>query len=753
MTARYKIISPKLPTPLIFSIFIILLLFSSCRPDRNDASENHPSALSLLTVTPFVGTETALRDPLPETTRYSLDNESVEGWLSPPEKILRFPINISRDAHLHIRLRLVIDKSSLIGNLTARVEFNRLESSGDNAPDILFETRPDQITGLVQNWTPVDIDLSDYAISTGEFRFIADGSLAGNPDVHLLWGEPAIYYPDENRHHNILLIGVDTLRQDICSPYGADPEITPNLSSLAENASVFTKVWSQSPWTFPSFSSMITGNYPSTIGAIGYNERIPDSATTIGEILRAEGYATHTSCGNPWIGNENSGFDQGMDSLWYKQNAIAAEAVSNTEEFISRSGDRDWFCFLHLQDPHSDYAPPPEFAGKFRDPNYSGRYPLAFRDLDTWRLEGYQFDPTEVDQIKNLYTGEVAYVDYCLGELFNWMASNGVMEDTLIIFTADHGEEFLEHGHFGHGQNQFDVLVRTPLIIKGPDFTEDTKIDTPVSNMDIVPTILRYLNLPAAENLPGTPLQDYINNDANPPRIIFGEECYDDATKFAVDWPYKCILDFMTGATTLYDLENDPGELTDISLSHPDITERLTNDMRTTLISRRPYFIVLIVGHPDENPMHFTGNITLPGGIDSVRDYSLNESDILTLNENSIDFDIVNSLHGTKTLKILVIFPTRGSYDLSGSVRIDGDAPNDRFFPYGTSDPDPTGDISVYMGDFPWPAQIPSDFRNQKSACYILAIPGLDPDENAESSDYGLDPEAIEQLRAIGYLK
>ena len=650
-----------------------------------------------------------------------------------------------------MRIRLVIDRESAIGNLTARVEFAP-SAERNESPQVLFETSPEQITDLVQNWTPVEIDLSGMRYSSGELRFVADGSLAGDPDVHLLWGEPAIYYPDDRKHRNVLLIGVDTLRQDMCSPFGAETKIMPNLIGLWANGSLFGRVWSQSPWTFPSFASMITGNYPSTIGAIGYYERIPESATTIGEILRSYGYATHISCGNPWLGNENSGFEQGIDSLWYEQDAIAADAVGSAMDFISRSQDRDWFCFLHFQDPHSDYEPPAEFADKFRDPNYSGQYPMAFRDLDMWRLEGYQYDPSEVEQVRNLYKAEVAYVDSCIGDLFNWMASNGFMDDTIIIFAADHGEEFLEHGHFGHGQSQFEVLVRTPLIVKAPGFPDNARNDVPVSNLDIVPTILRSLDIPVPENLPGMPLQDILRVPPDYDRIILGEECYDDASRFAVEWPYKCIVDFMSGNSTLYDLANDPGELIDISGSYPEIVRTLSDSMRTNMIPRKPHFIVMIVGNPDDEVMQFSGTFTVPGGIDFVRDYSLNENDILNVSENTIEFDIVNSLHGKKTLKIIVIFPSRGSYDLEASVGIDGESHGDRFFPFGTDEAASTGEASINIGEFPWPANIPHNFRDMGSALYILAIPGLDPDESGMEQEYGLDPDTIEQLRAIGYL-
>jgi len=730
--------------PLVIAAVIFPLIHGACAPDVSDIESN---PFSLLEVKPYIGDETSFRETALTTSRFAIDDESVEGWLSPAENMLRFPIGFNRGAHLHMRLRVVIDSEYAVGGLTARVEF---EKTGGSDPELIFETRPEQINELVNGWTEINLDLNRWAPASGELKLIADGTLASDPDVHLFWGEPLIYYPEERKRRNVLLIGVDTLRQDVVSPYCDDPSITPNLTQLAEESTRFNRVWSQSPWTMPSFASMITGNYASTVGAIGYHSKLPKSATTIGEILRQHGYATGTSCGNPWLGNEDSGFEQGMDSLWYIQNAVAQDAVASAKDFIERSKDRDWFCFLHFQDPHSDYEAPVEFAEKFTAPDYHGRYPTSFPDLDTWRLEGYQPDWTEFDQIQNLYKAEVAYVDHCLGELFDWMDETGVMDDTLVIFSADHGEEFYEHEHFGHGHSQFDVLVRTPLIIKGPGFSENSQIDTPVGNTDIVPTILKYLEIPAPDFLPGTPLQEIVSTGLDSNRIISGEECYDNAQRFAVEWPYKCIVDFISGKSSLYDLENDPGETADIAFSHPDLVEKLTDEMRR-MLPRKPHFLVIFVGHPDDNEMTFSGTLSLEGGIDTVQEYAFSDVDSFSIDENTIQFDVTHET-GEKFYKLLVVFPSHLSYDMGVSVRIDGDVPGDRFYPYGTADTALDGEAEINIGTFPWPANIPGNYENLKTACYVIAVPGIDPEVDESGMDAGLDAETIEQLRAIGYL-
>lgn len=710
-----------------------------------------PTYGSLLLLQPLIGEETGFRDVRFETTRYSFENESIEGWVIPEEQIIRIPVYLEEGARLSTRLRLVLDIESIAGLIGGIIAIKKIDDKPDNPIEVLFQSQPEDINTLVQSWVDLDLDLSDHS-GLYELVFGSQGPLAGKEDVNLFFGQPHIYYPEDNEHKNILLIGIDTMRRDACSIYGDDERTTPFVSELAESSTVFDRAWSQAPWTLPSFSSMLTGQYPSTIGATGYTEHLPGSALTAGEILRRYGYATQTVCGNPWIGADNSGFEQGMDSVWYTYDAPADESVENAKEFISRSDRQSWFCFLHFQGPHSDYTPPLEYAEKFSDPEYNGEFKSEFLEQNSWKLGDVEPSREDIEQIRNLYNAEVNFVDDSIRDLITWMEENGYLENTLVIYSADHGEEFYEHNRLGHGHGQYEEQVRAPLLVRGPGFPGNTRIDNTVSYLDILPTILAYAGIQIPDDLTGVPLQESLNEDVESERIVFGDECFEKAEKFAVEWPYKCILDFDTSDVSLFDLSTDPGEFNDLAGSDPELTDRLVQDIRTNVIPRDPVFMLVFVHSPDDAEINFTGTLTLPGGVDFIKTMVFSYHDVYSIEGNEITFDVGRDDENLAVVKKLVIYPSRFSYDMEVSIRVNGEDPGDRFFPFGTPDADPDGEATVKIAEFPWPALLPDNYDTRKTACYVIAVPGIDPEDDDGSDGYEMSSETEEQLKAIGYL-
>ncbi len=751
LTERIASISRITATVVLAMVWLI-----GCISPQADVTASFAGApASLLHASPYTGEENKLRDPLPELIRLTVDNESVAGWLSPPEKLLRFPVELRENTHLTLSIGAITETITEVGDLVAIIEYRQFDpvNGSPGSIDEIYRCTFGRGSNWMSHWTHADIDLSEWGQSRGELCFRLDGPLAGNRDVDVLWGQPALYCPDERERKNVLLIGVDTMRHDTCPPFDIDPEITPNIADLCKESTLFTRAWSQAPWTLPSFASIITGGYPSSINATGYNECLPSRATTLAEIVQMKGFATQTICSNPWLGNADSGFHQGMDGLWFLRNGTADVSVEKAKEFITRNKNRDWFCFLHFQDPHTSYEPPREFIDRFCDPAYEGEHSDGFRTVRIWDREGFRPDNDDLKQVRNLYHGEIAFVDECIGDLFNWMDGLGLTNETMIVFTSDHGEEFFEHDRFGHGQSHYDELVRVPLIVKGPDFPMGGIIDTPVACVDIFPTILGYLGLPVPDGLPGSPLSDIVGGDIDENRIIYGEECGEKSIKFAVEWPYKLILDFVTSETELYDLSTDPFETDNISERHQDIVQRLSSEIITNMIPSQPLFLMAIIGNPDDPQLRFTGTLSIPGGFEMIRPYALNEGDTFAEKGNVIEFDITSTRSDRKFTKILAIWPSRDSYELEAAIMLNGSPPFGRFFPYGTSTPEPSGKANINMMDFPWPASLPPDYRNGPSACYLLTVPGIYPDDSLNGLEYvEHDRETIEQLKALGYL-
>jgi len=683
------------------------------------------------------------------------ENESVAGWPSPPERVLRFPVELRGDARLSVRLGGFGDVAAQAGDAVFRVEYSSVPPSSDRSPSALdsiavFESTPLQSSQCFSKWEDVDVPLARCPPGSGELRFVVEGPLAEDPGVNLFWGQPAVYYPRERRHRNVLLIGVDTLRMDAASPFGGRGDLTPNLQEFSRTATSFPRTWSQCPWTLPSFSSMLTGRLPSSIGATMLSWQLPDRAVGIGEMLLPYGWSTGTVCSNTYLGNSSSGFHQGMEGLWYQYNVPAVASIQKAMDFINRSKDRDWFCFLHFQDPHTPYEPPREFAERFCDPLYQGPYKWSFRDDGKWKFSDEIPREEDIRQARGLYDAEVAYLDQSLAALFDFLVQNDLADETLVIFAADHGEEFYEHGKFEHGQSHFEEEVHVPLMIAGEGFPAGERIETSVGNFDIVPTILRYLGLPSSDNLAGVPLQDVVAGAVPEERVIFGEDnIRGTQRKFAVRWPYKCVLDFVTGQTVLFDLEADPNEMNDIADSNPDIVDDLSRRIISAMLPEESTFHVWFMGSFVDEPRRFTGTLRVPGGIRSMQAFGLTGDDEAVLEGDTVRFAITNANPEATVDKHITIVPAPAAETLEIALLVDGFVDPDRFFPYGTMQTEPSGFATVDLDDFPLVPDIPTGEQAIHGACHVWGVRGFGGDvQRAE-----MDEESLEQLRALGYIQ
>ncbi|MFH1676348.1 MAG: sulfatase [bacterium] len=719
---------------------------------RADVIESVPSGYSLLLTPPLIAGETEYRDPAPMTVRFFLSDKSIESWKSPPENIIRFPVELRKQARLSFSLGAETLINIRYDDIKMRVEFlpDSTPENPDVKPSTLFETSPDQIQYYFSKWFHLDVPLDKWSPGKGEIRFIVDGPRASEEGITVYWGSPSLYYPNERHHRNILLIGVDTLRRDALSPYGARPEVTPNLTEFCRSATLFMQNRSQSSWTLPSFASMITGKLPSPIGATLITGHISDDSTTIAETLLAKGFATELVCSNTWLGNEESGFQQGMESLWYKYDVPAQEATRTAQDFISRSMGRDWFCFLHLLDPHVPYEPPGRFRELLCDPDYEGpvNKPFSGGELK-WKSGRVVPADKDIKQAKDLYEGEVANIDDALVGLFNFLKINNILDDTLIIFSSDHGEEFFDHGGFEHGHTQYDELVHMPLIIRGREFPAGAKVDASVGNIDIFPTILRFIRQPIPDEMPGIPLQDIVAGRNKNDRIVFGEDnTRGDLRKFAVKWPWKCILDYVNGDMLLFNLESDPGETKDLSKEKQGLAIELSKEIVKAMLPERTAFNMWITRGFNEGSTRFQGTLRVPGGIEKVEAFRLLPTDIYSVNDDTVTFDIESSVDYIGPYKHMIITPAKGAYDIEASIRVDGKIDPERFFPYGNLTPEPTCEATMNINDYSLGPVFPEIIEDFPAACFIWGVRGFDKDRKKAE----LDPETIERLKSLGYL-
>jgi len=694
-------------------------------------------------MTPFIGDETEIRNPAPSTSRLIFDETSIEGWIVPDEGILRFPVYIESDAVLRCRFGVQGDFSQ--DNLTGRITIECRQ--GGFIAELYSQDLDHSVYPLTE---PIDIyAYLNCAPGECEIIFTVSGQINESPDLSLFWGAPVVFYPDVTNNRNILLVGIDALRADGLSVYGGRSIVSPNIREFSEDSTIFDQARAQSSWTLPSFASIITGQLPSTIGSTLFSGRVSANAVTLGEHLRPYGYATGTVCGNTYLGNRQSGFHQGMDELWFRFSATPDPTANAAIDFIERNSDRDWCLFLHFMDPHGPYTPSDEFAELTVNPDYTGSIGNAFHLADQWKDSPVRPPDQDIERARDLYDAEIASVDSAFRRVIDYLESIGQLDKTLIIITADHGEEFYEHDGFEHGHTHYDEMVKVPFIIRGPGFQSGTRVDTCVGNTDIVPTILDFLKVPIPEELPGIPLQNINEYEESNNRFIFGEgNNRGTHRKFVVQWPYKCILDYVTGDFRLYNLETDPGETTDVSSEDPEITTNLMQVMSAMMVSEDPKFHVWFMGGADEPPVTFNGTIEVSPGLENVRTFGLEETDLLNVNENTIEFSITNNVPVMGLDKHLTIFPGHDDVSLEVTVNIEGEVFNDLFFPYGNMEPEVSGHAVLTLDDYPLGPQMPSGQVKLPPGMYIWGVRGYDREQI--STDF--DPETLEQLRSLGYI-
>ncbi len=293
---------------------------------------------------------------------------------------------------------------------------------------------------------------------------------------------------------NVVVIVIDTLRQDHLECYGYDRQTAPNICRMAAEGAIFDGI-STSSWTMPATASILTGLHPIRHQAIERNDRLPGRATTLAETLKEHGYTTLAISGNGWV-SEHFGFGQGFDEFIQardleNQGHATAEQINALLFPRLEELHAPFFLYVHYMDPHSPYDPPYDWTQAPLDERLSARAPVNGADL---RAKAFtRRDPQLMRDAVDLYDGEIRSVDSQIGELRARLQQLGLTAQTLTIIASDHGEEFEEHGRAGHGLNLYREVVQVPWIIHAPEVLPPALRLGRASLMDIVPTVLDFL--------------------------------------------------------------------------------------------------------------------------------------------------------------------------------------------------------------------------------------------------------------------
>ena len=324
--------------------------------------------------------------------------------------------------------------------------------------------------------------------------------------------------PEASAPPNIVFVSIDSLRPDHLGCYGYDKPTSPFLDGLAAGGARFENAVSTTSWTLPSHASMFTGLLGKTHGLVDNGMSLSEDQVTLAELLKGQGYHTAGFFGGPYL-HPTFGLHQGFDvyesCMSQSFDGLSGDEVRNVEmsaappshtditgprtqkrvedwarERVEEGASDPYFLFLHLWDVHYNFNPPDEFREMFVDPNYNG--PADGRLMHNKAIRPGMAQ-SDLDHVLALYDGEIRFTDEILKRIFRDLTDKGMMKNTLVLITADHGEEFFEHNNVGHNKTLFDEVLRIPMIAHWPGHIEAGQvIEDQVQIVDLMPTFASF---------------------------------------------------------------------------------------------------------------------------------------------------------------------------------------------------------------------------------------------------------------------
>jgi arylsulfatase A-like enzyme len=545
-----------------------------------------------------------------------------------PETI-RVNLRLSTRPRLELALGTVDD-----GPVTFRVGLRRRHRERE---DTLLE----RTLTTPQRWEEASLDLSPFA---GEEVSLSLSLAAEAKGVLGLWGAPTVRSlgtrPPEVTGRKlgspppqgVILIWADTLRRDHLGVYGYGRPTSPVLDGLAAEGTLFRDCVGQATWTKVATPSLMTSLYPTSHGVKEFSDRLPNAARTIAEVYREAGYATLSFSSIIFTGrftNLHKGFEVVHEdsSLPDKESSkTAREYVDRLLPWLEAHRDVPFFVFLHVSDPHDPYRPYPPYDSLWADPGWRGEHERQAKEvrkfisdpllklfgMPTWaELETAKVDPRVwAARDRDWYDGSIRGMDAEIGRLRQRLQTLGLAEKTLLVFTGDHGEEFLEHGRTFHGQTAYGELTGVPLILWGPGVVPSGRVvGETVRTIDIMPTLLDISRLPIPAPAQGESLLPFFNLKGTAggggrradggllaargrPAVSEKASTIDaggppprDTESFAlVSDGWKLIHNTKRhpgdAEFELYRHDQDPLDQTDLSAERPELVVRLARDLR-----------------------------------------------------------------------------------------------------------------------------------------------------------------------------
>lgn len=385
------------------------------------------------------------------------------------------------------------------------------------------------------------------------------------------------------------------MRADHLSCYGYSRDTSPSIDALASNAIRFERAYATSSWTKPSVASIMTGLYPSAHTVQHMGSHLPQEAETLAEILSEAGYQTNAVVSHHLISDRfdyAQGFDQFVDRDARGHDHVSTPGVTASALGMLdrlRTDSRPFFLFVHYFDPHFSYKPHTEVGESPRGAGrlHGGERMRVLRDLDP--------PPTDEERqfLIDLYDGEIRFTDAGIGELLKALDRHGLREETIVVLTADHGEEFYERGWLGHTRTLYDENVRVPLIVDLPGMPGGKVVEQPVSLAALPATLLEFVGVSHEHrSFHAASLLGLVKGGEPEPAAVFAEVDYDENRgpgmytrkrsafmRALIRGDHKLILDRYTNQYELYDLSRDPHETRNLFGVEAELSEAMRGEL------------------------------------------------------------------------------------------------------------------------------------------------------------------------------
>jgi len=320
---------------------------------------------------------------------------------------------------------------------------------------------------------------------------------------------------------NVLVLLLDSLRADHLSIDNYLRPTSPFIDSIAREGFQFAETISPSSYTRESVSAIFTGMNPSESGSVGWSAR-PGRTTTLAQAFKSAGYRTGLFTDTAMLGHAayHAGFEKRhFESRRGMPSGLGPELSRHAAAFAAADPDRPFFAYVHYIDPHGPYDPPRELllrmAGAVH-PNPARIYKDVRQNLEQMKVAGFGPGEARFDDMVARYDAEIAHVDMAIAQVFDALEKSGTLDNTIVVITADHGEEFLDHGFVEHAWQLYRESTRVPLLFWNPNRIAPGRTEQRVALANLYPTLLSLAGIPVPTSASGESLFETTGTKLSP---------------------------------------------------------------------------------------------------------------------------------------------------------------------------------------------------------------------------------------------